>query len=124
MRLIWCGSISSATSMLEQLMEQSHPSSPRSKAMQEFAVQDPKVKGQLAKERQAAAAADFDAESDPDWQTTLELDRHGNVKDSLTNIATIIRFDPNLQSIVFNEFKGVLDVVGDLPWKQVRPRLE
>ena len=94
---------------------------PSFKAMQEFAVQDPKVKGQLAKERQAAAAADFNAESDPDWQTTLELDRHGNVKDSLTNIATIIRFDPNLQSIVFNEFKGVLDVVGDLPWKQVRP---
>lgn len=88
-------------------------------AMQEFAVQDPLVKQQLAKERQALAESEFDAGDD--WQSTLELDRKGNVKDTLTNIATIVRCDPNLQSIVFNEFKGVVDVVGPLPWKQVRP---
>lgn len=88
-------------------------------AMQEFAVQDPLVKQQLAKERQALAESEFDAGDD--WQSTLELDRKGNVKDTLTNIATIVRCDPNLQSIVFNEFKGVVDVVGPLPWAQVRP---
>lgn len=88
-------------------------------AMQEFAVQDPLVKQQLAKERQALAESEFD--TGDDWQSTLELDRKGNVKDTLTNIATIVRCDPNLQSIVFNEFKGVVDVVGPLPWKQVRP---
>lgn len=88
-------------------------------AMQEFAVQDPLVKQQLAKERQALAESEFDAGDG--WQSTLELDRKGNVKDTLTNIATIVRCDPNLQSIVFNEFKGVVDVVGPLPWAQVRP---
>lgn len=88
-------------------------------AMQEFAVQDPLVKQQLAKERQALAETEFEAGED--WQSTLELDRKGNVKDTLTNIATIVRCDPNLQSVVFNEFKGVVDVVGPLPWEQVRP---
>ena len=56
-----------------------------------------------------------------DWQTELELDKRGRVKDTLTNIAAIVRNDPNLQNIVYNEFKGMVDVIGPLPWKQVRP---
>lgn len=92
---------------------------PSFQAMQDFAVQDPLVKQQLAKERQALAEVEFS--DDEDWQSTLDLDRKGNVKDTLTNIATIVRCDPNLQSIVFNEFKGVVDVIGPLPWSQIRP---
>ena len=39
----------------------------------------------------------------------------------MTNIANIIRHDANLQSIVFNELTGMLDVIGELPWRQVKP---
>lgn len=94
---------------------------PSFKAMQEFAVQDEQVKIQLAKERQNLAMTEFDAAEDENWQTLLELDKTGTVKDTLTNIANIVRHDPNLKSIVFNEFKSVVDVIGPLPWKQVKP---
>lgn len=93
---------------------------PSFKAMQEFASKDDQVKVQLAKERMERAEGEFTDESD-DWQTQLELDRNGKVKDTLTNIALIVRFDPNLRPIVYNEFKSNVDVIGDLPWKQVHP---
>lgn len=94
---------------------------PSFKAMQEFAVQDERVKQQLAKERQLAAAEEFDADQGDDWQSVLELDKQGKVKDTLTNIANILRFDLNLRSIVYNEFKCMVDVIGELPWCQVKP---
>ena len=94
---------------------------PSFKAMQEFTVADEQVKVRLAKERESLALDEFNAVDDENWQTVLELDKQGKVKDTLTNIATIIRFDPNLRSIVYNEFKSMVDVIGELPWKQVRP---
>lgn len=95
---------------------------PSFKAMQEFAVKDEKVKVQLAKEREAVARGEFAEEIDEDnWQTLLELDTKGKVKDTLSNIAIIIRYDPNLSGIVYNEFKTGVDVIGSLPWKQVHP---
>ena len=108
------------------LDSKANPDTPPSKlpsfqAMQDFAVQDTQVKLQLAKERQALAEADFSAVVGDEWQTELELDKRGRVKDTLTNIAIIVRNDPNLQNIVYNEFKGMVDVIGELPWKQVRP---
>lgn len=82
--------------------------------MQEFAVQDERVKIQLAKERVGLAQAEFDEEFDEEnWQTLLELDKTGKVKDTLNNIANIIRYDPNLKAIVYNEFKSTIDVVPD-----------
>lgn len=95
---------------------------PSFKAMQEFALQDDRVKEQLARERIQAAQSDFDAEPDEEgWQKALELDKQGKVKDTLTNIAAILRHDPQLKSIVYNEFKCMVDVKGELPWKQVKP---
>ena len=95
---------------------------PSFKAMQEFAVQDECVKMQLAKERVGLAQAEFDEEFDAEsWQTLLELDKTGKIKDTLNNIANIIRYDPNLKAIVYNEFKSSIDVIGDLPWTQVKP---
>ena len=78
---------------------------PSFKAMQEFAVQNSQVKMQLAKERSEQAHMDFsEAEDSDEWQTLLELDKQGQVKDTLNNIANIIRFDPQLKAIVNNEF--------------------
>lgn len=88
-------------------------------AMQDFASGDGKVKATLGRERQEAAKNEFWEEED--WQGILELDRRGKVKDTITNIANIIRFDENLKTIVYNEFKDTIDVVGILPWKQVKP---
>lgn len=93
---------------------------PSFQAMQEFAAQDEQVKATLARERQELAAAEFSGE-DEDWQSRLVIDRRGNIKDSLQNIALIIRNDGNFKNIVYNEFKDTIDVIGPLPWKQVKP---
>lgn len=89
------------------------------KAMSDFAVKDEKVKVQLAEERRAQAETDFADEEN--WQSQLELEKSGAVKDTLTNISIILRFDPNLKPIVFNQFKNMIDVIGELPWPQVKP---
>ncbi len=89
------------------------------KAMIDLAVRDEQVKVQLAGERLAQAQTDFADEDN--WQSRLELDKSGAVKDTLTNISIILRFDPQLQPIVFNQFKNMLDVIGELPWPQVKP---
>ena len=94
---------------------------PSFKAMQQFVVSDEQVKVRLAKERESLSLDEFDTVDSENWQMVLELDKQGKVKDTLTNIANIIRFDTNLQSIVYNEFKSMVDVIGELPWKQVRP---
>ena len=55
---------------------------PSFKAMQEFAVEDERVKMQLAKEREALARAEFTEEvNEENWQTLLELDKMGKVKE-------------------------------------------
>ena len=94
---------------------------PSFKAMQDFASADEEVKNTLAKERQELAVQEFSTEPDEDWQNKLALDRRGNIKDTLQNIALIIRNDENFKHIVYNEFKDTIDVIGPLPWKQVKP---
>ncbi|GAB6174481.1 VapE family protein [Paradesulfitobacterium aromaticivorans] len=89
------------------------------KAMSEFAVKDARVKAQFAQERKVQIEEEFS--DDEDWQGRLELEKNGKIKDTLSNISTILRFDPALQTIVFNQFKNLIEVVGELPWPQVKP---
>ena len=92
---------------------------PSFKAMQEFAIKDDSVKLQFAIERQAQASADFEDVGD-DWQTGLELLKSGEIKDSLSNIILILKHDPKLQGIAYNQHSNCIDVKNKLPWKQVK----
>ncbi|TCL60554.1 putative P-loop ATPase [Kineothrix alysoides] len=92
---------------------------PSFKAMQEFASKQEAVKETLVKEREKAAKSDFEDTSNG-WQTKLDIDRQGKIKDTLSNIALVVRYDKNLKSIVYNQLKNCVDVVGELPWKQVK----
>lgn len=65
-------------------------------AMTEFALKDDKVKAVFAEDRMAQATDEF---VDEDWQMKLELDRTGNVKDTLTNICTIRYFTADLKEV-------------------------
>lgn len=91
---------------------------PSFKEMSEFAVNDEKVKRQLIKEREELAQAEFSKE---EWQSALELDRQGRVKDTLDNLVTAIRYDGRLQSIAFNLHRDGIDAGKRLPWKQIKP---
>ena len=109
---------------------------PSFKAMQEFCTQDERVRAQLAKEREEELREEFNAEpkgeregqetetdeseDDLSWQLSLDLNKNGSVKDTPTNILTIMRFDPRLQGIAYNQMKHLMDVNGKLPWEQVK----
>lgn len=93
------------------------------KAMVDFAIKDEKVKLQLAKERELQAADDFDDDNDVNWQTKLELDKNGGISESLTNFVTILRYDPRLHEIAYNEHSCGISIRDAelLPWDQLKP---
>lgn len=86
-------------------------------AMCDFAIKDTAVKAEFAKERQAQAEEEF---SEDDWQTALELDKQGKVKETLDNIVLILRNDNELKHIAFNCHRDGIDAKGGLPWEQVK----
>lgn len=85
--------------------------------MCEFAIQDNEVKAQFTKERMEQATIDF---TEDNWQTALELDKQGKIKDTLDNIVLIIRNDSELESIAFNKHRDGIDARDGLPWEQMK----
>ena len=86
-------------------------------SMQELAREDLEVKKTIASERMASASEDFNEE---DWQVNLEINNKGELKNTLTNIILILRHDPQLNSIFYNELREGVDVEGDVPWKRLK----
>jgi predicted P-loop ATPase len=87
------------------------------KLMADYAVTLDEVKLYLAKERMAQADEEF---GDSDWQTALEIDRQGKVKDTLDNLVLILRHDEGLGNIAFNCHRDGIDAKGGLPWEQIK----
>lgn len=87
---------------------------PSFQAMTDFALKDDKVKAIFAGERLAQASTDF---SDEDWQSHLELDKAGNIKNTLRNLTIILENDPNLKPLVFNQLLDGMEIRGEVPWK-------
>lgn len=90
---------------------------PSYKAMQEFCITDDNVKRQLAKERMEEANTEFTLTDDEDWQTKLEVGKNGQILNSLKNLIIILRSDPNLKSIVFNQLSDGMEIKGEIPWE-------
>lgn len=88
-------------------------------AMQDFVLQDEAAKETLMKEKRELASEEF-SDEDADWQSRLEMDRRGNIIDNIRNVGLITKYDENFKSVVYNEFKDTLDVIGPLPWEQVK----
>ena len=110
------------------------------KLMQEYAAKDEATRRQLAEERRAQAMEEFsdldaDAasaakkapEENANWQDGLDIDKHGKVKDTLGNLALILRNDPGLKDISYNIHRSGIDIRRDaegkttLPWTQLKP---
>lgn len=88
------------------------------KAMSDFAVRDEMVKDQFTQERIAQAESEFTNEN---WQNQLELEKTGAVKESFGNFLLILNHDPDLSGIALNQMRDGVDVIGELPWKRVKP---
>lgn len=91
---------------------------PSFKAMQQFAVEDEQVKLVLAQERLEETELEF---TEDNWQTHLEHDRSGAVKDTLGNLVHILRHDPKLQGLAFDMHRDGIMARGALPWEQIKP---
>lgn len=87
---------------------------PSFKAMTELALKDERVKAVFAQERMAQAAEEFDEDK---WQERLELDKAGNVKNTLHNLTLVLKNDPNLKPLVFNQLLDGMEIKGAVPWK-------
>ena len=86
------------------------------KKMSEFAMSLDEVKLQAANERLSEAEDDFvDSE---DWKKKLRYTSKGAVlENSLYNAKLIIKHDPLLKGIVFNQLADGLEIKGNVPWQ-------
>lgn len=92
---------------------------PSYKAMMKFIQNDPETKLQIGREKLENAAEEFTQEpvEDDSWLAQLDVDKNGNIKNSLNNLILILKNDPNLKGIVFNQFSDSLEIKGSVPWK-------
>lgn len=91
---------------------------PSYKAMVELAASDGAIKKKIAEERMSEASDDFNLEND--WIEGLEINAKGELKGTLTNMVLIIRHDPSLDGIAYNEHRDSIDVREEVPWKRLK----
>ncbi len=84
-------------------------------AMNDFALNDERVRLQLADERLAQARAEF-APGGDGWEVRLERARDGTLKNTLHNLELILENDEGLVGIVKNELADELEALDGLPW--------
>lgn len=89
---------------------------PSYKAMVDFTLADTKVKSRMVKERAAQVHQEFQDEDD--WIKNVTFNSRKQAEASFENIRQILLHDPNLEPIVYNEFTGLFDVKGVLPWNR------
>lgn len=95
---------------------------PSYQAMLEFAAEDDKTKALLSKERFEGLREDFEGvdledEDALEWTALLDMDKKGNLKNTIENIKIILENDLNLKKrFRLNEFEKREMVVGGVPW--------
>lgn len=101
---------------------------PSHKEMESFASQDKTVRQRLAREKQEQAASDFDKEDeegdggqtapDPDaWLGELQYNQKGHLIKNIQNLLLILRHDPQLQGIAYNEHEHLMETTQSMPWR-------
>jgi len=91
---------------------------PSYKAMTDIVRTDGGVKKELAAQKRQEAIEDFDDEEVVEsWVSKLQYDRKGDLETSLNNVLCILKNDPQLKGIVFNQMADNLEIKGEAPWK-------
>lgn len=93
-------------------------------AMTEFAANDPDTKRRILEENRQRAVDDFstpteeDAAADSNWQADLDMSDKGVLVPNARNALLILRHDPKLQGIRYNELSGAVEAPMSLPWNR------
>lgn len=95
---------------------------PSYNAMTDMARDDDQVKLTLASDKKAKAVLEFSSEApapevEEGWEKKLVYSESGSIKPIITNAILILRNDPDLQGIRFNELTGLIEATG-LPWSR------
>ena len=100
-------------------------SRPSYKAMAELVSKDQRVTAQVVADRVAEAKADFDADIEPedqpteDWKTRLKITEKGTLAQTIENVVTILRYDPDLAGrLALNEMDHNIVTLKGLPWRE------
>ena len=94
---------------------------PSYKAMTEFVASDPETKKTITTERMQEAENDFaeGIQTPEEWTTKLDVNKQGQYFANMKNALLILRNDPRLQGIAYNEMTRSIEVRTDterLPW--------
>ena len=90
---------------------------PSFKAMSGLVADDPQCKRTAAAEAKASAADDFKEEADDrPWEEKLQRNSQLAVVPNAKNALLILRNDPMLSHIAYNELAGAVEVQGPVPW--------
>ena len=103
-------------------------SMPSYKAMTEFVADDKGTKATIAEDRRKEAEEEFekvpdapaDQKADTSWTTKLEVNKQGQYLANVKNCELILRNDPKLQGICYNEMSRGVEIREDaepVPWK-------
>lgn len=88
---------------------------PSYKEMLQFLQNDKETKLTAVREKQEDAKDDFG--DDENWRAELELTDGGGIRKSLKNLALIMKYDPNLTGVKYNQMADRIDITEPLPWK-------
>lgn len=96
-------------------------------AMVELASQDQQVKRMLVSEKITDARSDFQGldneagdEENEDWKEKLDVDKKGNVYNSIDNVVIILENDPYFRGrIAYDDFEKCEVAMKPLPWRKV-----
>lgn len=91
---------------------------PSYKAMMDFIQGDKETRLTLGRERKQEALEDFADDDGDGWLAALEVDKTGDIKNSLNNVLLILQHDRDLLPIVFNQMADNLEIKGEVPWKR------
>lgn len=103
------------------------------KAMEEFAVKDPKTRRHIADEKLAEAKFDFaegfeEPESDTaddSWVEQLEANSKGEYENSANNINLIIQNDKYIKgAFKLNTFDSKRYIIKSLPWRKLKSNMD
>ncbi|EHN13417.1 virulence-associated E family protein [Clostridium sporogenes] len=87
-------------------------------AIRDLAINDLEVKKTIARERMEQASEEF--KSEENWQVNLEINKQGELKNTLSNMILILRHDLALRGLFYNELREGVDVEEDVPWKRLK----
>lgn len=80
------------------------------------------VEGEVETE-EGKVEAEQEPEEQLDWTEKLDVDRKGNVLNTIENVVTVLNYDDGLKgALAFNEFSSRITVRRDFPWRKVGMR--